>query len=276
MWFAPAGAPAPSVGRSRVRVASLAVRAVLVGALGAGLALAAPLPATADDLDVTTDGVAFDGRELDHRDRDRHVGYSIRSLEGWDYAWLTESLDGGRRGYVTFASAADEMPEGYCVAYVHVPGVGEWYESHRNPRCTEPAAAESAPPDEPSPTPAPSESADPSPSPTAEPSAEAPSSTPSASPTPEPTPSATPTPSPSDEPSPSPSAVATGAAMGAEQFEALGRSFSGELPAVDERNEAAEPAVNDGELWAVTGLGLAAAGLTAGGVVVWRLRARGD
>ncbi|PRZ09522.1 hypothetical protein BCE75_102236 [Isoptericola sp. CG 20/1183] len=267
-----------------MRVASLAVRALLAGALGTGLALAATLPAAADgDLDVTADGVAFDGKELEHKD-DQRVGYSIRSREGWDYAWLTESLDGARRGYVAFTAAAAEMPDGYCVAYVRVPGVGEWHESYGSPRCTEPAAESPAPPSKPTPSPAaPSTPADPSPRPTAEPSAEAPPSptaVPTPTPTPDPTPSATPTPSPSPSPSarrsPAPSATATAGAMGAEQFEALDRSFGGELPVIDDQHQAAEADVSDGELWAITGLGLAAAGLTAGGLVVWRLRGRGD
>ncbi|WP_407319203.1 hypothetical protein UQW22_02160 [Isoptericola halotolerans] len=276
-----------------MRVASLAVRALLVGALATGLTAAAQAPAAADDdLTVTADGVTFDGKEVDDRDRDRDrdVGYSVRSLEGWDYAWLTEPLRGAS-GYVPFTGAAAEMPDGYCVTYVHVPDVGEWHESRRDTRCTEPATAEPAPApnaEDTSPSPSPTTTTEPSePKPEAEkpeptPSTAEPSSTasaeptPSPTPTPGPTPSASPTTSPTPSPSPSPSVAAVAEAMRTEQFEALGRSFSGDLPVIDDRHDtAAQDDVTDGELWAATGLGLAAVGLTAGGVVVWRMR-RGE
>lgn len=258
-----------------MRFASLAVRALLAGALGAGLLVAGSAPATADDdLVVTPDGVAFDGKKIEREDRDQRLDYSIRSLAGLDYARLTESMEGARRGYVAFSTAPAEMPDGYCVTYVRVPGVGEWRESLLDQRCTDPAAT-------PSPT------ATPSPSPTgsvAEPSRAATSSpdgpreepSPSAEPTPEPTPTPSASPSPEVSPSASPTAVAPGEAMHAEQFEALGRSFSGDPSAVGERHRAADDEVTDGELWAMTGLGLAAVGLVAGGVIVWRMRRRSE
>lgn len=273
-----------------MRVASLAVRALLVATLGTGLVAATQAPATADDdLKVTADGVAFDGRATENRDRS--VGYSIRSLEGWDYAWLTEPFRGSS-GYVPFSSAAATMPDGYCVTYVHVPDVGEWHESRRDTRCTEPAVEPTTadptpePPAAPSPTASPTPDTEPSDAPEPEPDEPEPTpSTPEPSDSPEPTPSPTPTlsPSPSASPtadpsaSPSPSVAAAAEAMRAEQFEALGRSFSGELPVIDSRHSAAQQdEVTDGELWAATGLGLASLGLTAGGVVVWRMRRSSD
>ncbi|GAA1976507.1 hypothetical protein GCM10009718_10940 [Isoptericola halotolerans] len=276
-----------------MRVAHVAVRALLGAALGAILVTATQAPATADDdLTVTTDGVSFDGRQVEREGRHQQVGYSIRSAEGWRYAWLTEPLRGSS-GYVAFSSATAEMPDGYCVTYVRVPGVGEWHESSGNRRCTEPAAAPTtaAPSAEPSTSPSarpskaaatPEPSAEPSDEPeepTDEPEAAASSPGPSASPDPSPSPSPTPTPTaspsptPSPTPSPSHSAVAAAEAMRAEQFEALRRSFRNDLPVIDEQLAASRSdRVSDGELWAASGLGLAVVGLTAGGIVVWRTR----
>ncbi|WP_277207951.1 hypothetical protein [Isoptericola croceus] len=259
-----------------MRVARLAVRALLTGALGAGLALTAALPATAgDDLDVTAAGVAFDGKKIEREDRDQRLRYSIRSLAGLDYNRLTESMDGARRGYVAFSAAPAEMPDGYCVTYVNVPGVGEWRESLLDQRCTEPGAGPTkAPAQNPktSPTASARPTADPTPASTPTPSR--PADEPSPTPTPEPTPTPSVSASPSPSASPTPSVSAATEAMGVEQFEALGRSFSNELPAIDERHQAAGSRVTDSKLWAMTGFGLAATGLGAGGVVVWRMRHR--
>jgi hypothetical protein len=267
-----------------VRAAHPAARTLLTVALACGVAVSTAGAASADDddLDVSTAGVSFHDRDRD-RDDDR-VGYSIRSLEGWRYSWLTETMPQGRSGYVSFSAAAADMPEGYCVVYVRVPGVGEWGDD--DGVCT-PASAPAT-----SPSPTPSSAPSPTPSATA---SKAPSTDKdekrrkkaSPSPSPEVQEDATPTPTPSSSPSPSPSASASpspsrSASASASPSPSASTVPVADPPAVDAgpvvalgaRDDSPHGLLLDGDLWAGAGLALAATGVAAGGLVAWRSRRR--
>ncbi|WP_402462562.1 hypothetical protein [Isoptericola aurantiacus] len=266
-----------------------AARALLAGVLGCGTLVCGAGAAVADDddLTVTSDGVSYSGRD-DDRDRWDRVGYSIRSLEGWQFEWLTEPMGRGRAGHVSFTEATAVMPDGYCVVYVTVPGVGDWSAEGAGPQCTgSPSDGATPSPDDtaassptPSADPTPHRTRRPSPSPSATASATPePAETAAAEPTPTPTPSASPSPSPSASPSPSPSPSATPSPKASPTPPRTAAAGSGDEDAVgaapvslDDTGGSPQDAIFHGDTWAAVGLVLAAAGLTAGGVVAWRAR----
>ncbi|WP_278236348.1 hypothetical protein [Isoptericola sp. AK164] len=255
-----------------VHLVSRAVASIVLAGVAGGLAVTAA--AADDDLTVTVDGVSY--RDRDQRDHEDRVGYSIRSLEGWRYEWLTEPMTMGRAGDVAFSQASATMPDGYCVVYVRVPGVGEWHEHSGGARCTgerrtsQPSAPAPSTPSAPTPTEAPEPtptSAEPTPA--EEDPTPSPTPSPSASPTPSPSPSRSASPSASASPSPTASTASPSAA-------GLGDPTAG---AADQDGEpgdsdlwSAQERLLDGDAWAAIGLGLAAVGVAVGGAVAWRAR----
>ncbi|MDO8143331.1 hypothetical protein [Isoptericola sp. 178] len=252
--------------RSAHLVSRVVVSIVLAGAAGG---IGSSAVAADDDLDVTTNGVTY--RDRDQRAHEDQVTYAIRSLDEWRFEWLTEPMSMGRAGEVPFTKAPGAMPDGYCVTYVRVPGVGEFRESSGGQRCTgtstarppsssdQTTTAPQEPKDEPAPEPEPT-SAEPTPE----------EETPSPTPTPSPSrsasasPSATPSPTfTKTGPTPSPSAVP------------LADGPAGGEPG-DSDLWSAQDRILDGETWAAIGLGLAAVGVAVGGAVALRARFRAD
>lgn len=242
-----------------VPIALRAVLAVAVVALVGGFG--APAAAEPRTVSVTAEGVSFSS---DRAESDDDVIYEIRRPDSsgvFGTDWLREELDRDdvRAGYHAFEKAWDELPEGYCVVYVRVQGVGEWREDRGHTACT--ATPSPTPSAAASPTvsssPKPSKSASSTASPTPKPAtAESPSS-PSPSPSPSASPSASASPSKGSR-SPSPDAMA-------EQGEALTRSFSGELPELS-----APPADRDQRRgWVAVGLIVAAVTATGAGAALW-------
>lgn len=199
------------------------------------------LPTWWDGLSVTPQGVAFDPQVAVPEARLR---YSVRPVAGGDVLGYDArySAADSSDGWLTFDQAAADLPGGYCVVSVRVPGVPQrWSEDAAQPQCT--AAVAAATPTDTAPAPPPEPEPTPTPTPTPEPT-----------PTPTPTPTETPTPTPTPTPAPTPSATAL---LDDELLDSLDRTEALAVPAP------ADPPASHAPLLLVGAAGLLAAAVGA-------------